>query len=134
MTKPVISRGKIDQLVEAAKAAQRKAYAPYSGFKVGAALLTSDNQIITGCNVENTTYGLSVCAERVAITKAVSEGYSDFKFLVVSGDSQEPCSPCGACRQFMLEFNPEMQVLMVGKNGHRQMMTVSQLLPRAFLR
>ena len=124
----------IDKLISAAREAQRAAYAPYSEFKVGAALLTKDGHIFTGCNVENTTYGLSICAERVVVTKAISEGHKDFVLLVVVADSDEPISPCGACRQFMLEFNPEMEVVMVGDNGNRRRMTVSELLPHYFLR
>src|SRR3990172_1110494 len=90
----------IDKLISAAREAKRAAYAPYSGFKVGAALLAKEGQVFTGCNVENTTYGLSICAERVVVTKAVSEGHKDFIMLVVVADSDEPISPCGACRQF----------------------------------
>lgn len=124
----------IEKLVRAARKARKEAYAPYSGFKVGAALLTKDGHIFTGCNVENTTYGLSICAERVVMTKAVSEGHKDFHTLVVVSDHEEPISPCGACRQFMLEFDPEMQVVMVGENGNRRRMTVAELLPHYFLR
>jgi len=124
----------IDKLIEAARRARASAYAPYSGFKVGAALQARDGTIFTGCNVENTTYGLSICAERVVITKAVSEGYKDFISLAVASDYDEPISPCGACRQFMLEFDPEMEVVMVGDNGNRRVMTVAEMLPHYFMR
>lgn len=132
---PVEQRNhEIEKLIKAARKAQKLAYAPYSGFQVGAALLTKDDRIFTGCNVENATYGLSICAERVVMTKAVSEGHKDFAVLVVVADSEKPVSPCGACRQFMLEFDPQMQVVMVGENGQRRRMTVAELLPHYFLR
>lgn len=133
MGKNQIDQG-IEKLIDAAKRARTTAYAPYSGFKVGAALQTGDGSIFTGCNVENTTYGLSICAERVVITKAVSEGHKDFVRLVVVSDHNEPISPCGACRQFMLEFDPKMEVVMVGDNGNRRIMTVADLLPHYFMR
>jgi len=123
----------IEVLVEKAREAQKLAYAPYSNFKVGASLLTVDGNVFTGSNVENTTYGLSICAERVVAAKAVSEGYRDFKVLVVVGDSDEPITPCGACRQFLLEFDPKMTVVMVGKEKRKEM-TVAELLPHYFLR
>ncbi len=124
----------IDELVATARQARSMAYAPYSGFKVGAALQTKEGRIFSGCNVENTTYGLSICAERVVITKAVSEGEKDFVRLAVVSDHDNPISPCGACRQFMLEFDPEMEVVMVGQNGNHRIMTVAELLPHYFMR
>lgn len=124
----------IETLIKKARKAQEKAYAPYSGFKVGASLLTKDGHVITGCNVENTTYGLSICAERVVTSKAVSEGHRHFDTLVVVGDSEEPTTPCGACRQFLLEFDPDLKVVMVGDNGKQREMTVAELLPHYFLR
>ncbi|HHY59602.1 MAG TPA: cytidine deaminase, partial [Clostridia bacterium] len=88
-----------EDLLAAAQEASRRAYAPYSRFPVGAALLTADGQVFTGCNVENASYGLTICAERVAVAKAVSEGYKDFQALAVWAATEEPVSPCGACRQ-----------------------------------
>src|SRR4051812_19314839 len=91
------------KLLAAAKAAQRNAHAPYSKFRVGAALLTKSGKIYTGCNVENASYGLTICAERVAITKAVSDGHRHFQAIAVVCPSRQP-TPCGACRQFLAEF------------------------------
>ena len=92
------------KLIEAARQAREKAYAPYSRFKVGAAVLTSDGKIYTGCNIENASYGMSNCAERTAIFKAVSEGETKLEALAVIGDTNTPISPCGACRQVIAEF------------------------------
>ncbi len=123
----------LDKLIEKAKVARRLAYAPYSDFKVGASLLTGDGRIFTGCNIENTSYPLSICAERVAISKAVSEGYRDFLVLVVFGDTSQPTSPCGACRQFLIEFGPKTNVVMVGKEKKIEM-SAADLLPNNFMR
>lgn len=120
------------QLLEAAKKARENAYAPYSHFKVGAALLTSDGKIITGCNVENASYGLSLCAERVAVFNAVSQGNTSFKALAVIADTEDPVSPCGACRQIITEFSREMTVVMANVNGELKRTTVAELLPYAF--
>ena len=123
----------LERLIDVAKEAKKLAYAPYSNFKVGTSLLTGDGHVFSGCNVENTTYGLSICAERVVATKAVSEGFQDFKVLVVIGDSKDPITPCGACRQFLLEFDPMMKIIMVGMESRIEM-TVTELLPLHFLR
>lgn len=119
------------KLIELAKKAQKNAYAPYSNFKVGAAILTKSGKIFTGANVENASYGLSCCAERNAIFKAVSEGETQFSKIVVFGDTEEPISPCGACRQVMAEFG-DFEVILVGKNGNIKKTTVSELLPYNF--
>jgi len=124
---------KEEELIEMAKQARFKAYAPYSSFRVGVALLASDGRIFTGCNIENASYGLSICAERVALLKAVSEGCSDFIKLVVVADTKEPCSPCGACRQVLFEFNPDISILMVNLEGKRLVMTARELLPKPFV-
>lgn len=105
------------RLIGAAKAARENAYAPYSRFRVGAALLTDDGFIYTGCNIENSSYPATVCAERVAMFKAISEGKTAFRAMAVSCDSLLPCSPCGVCRQVMVEFAPDMCVLMVGSES-----------------
>jgi len=117
-------------LVQAAKQAQKNAYAPFSKFKVGAALLTADNKITLGCNIENASYGLTVCAERVAIFKAVSEGYKKFKAIaVVTSD----CSyPCGACLQVMAEFAPNLTVIMSDGRRKTRIVKLKELLPKAF--
>ena len=93
-----------EQVINAAQEAAENAYVPYSQFRVGAALLTKDGDIFQGCNIENASFGLTNCAERTAIFKAISEGHRDFECLAVYGDTKEPISPCGACRQVMVEF------------------------------
>ncbi|MGE1130678.1 cytidine deaminase [Bacillus wiedmannii] len=110
-----------------------KAYIPYSKFPVGAALVTKEGKIYTGCNIENASYGLCNCAERTAIFKAVSEGERDFSYLVITGETDGPISPCGACRQVIAEFcEPKMPVLLTNVKGDEKEVTVEQLLPGAF--
>ncbi len=118
-------------LIEAAKQAREKAYAPYSRFKVGAAVLTSDGKIYTGCNIENASYGMSNCAERTAIFKAVSEGETKLEALAVIGDTDAPISPCGACRQVIAEFGIQ-QVAMANLKGAVKIVTLEELLPFSF--
>lgn len=120
------------ELMKAAREAREKAYVPYSRFKVGAALLTEDGQIYTGCNVENASYGLANCAERTAIFKAVSEGHRRFTAIAVIADTEGPCSPCGACRQVMSEFGGETKVFLTNLKGDVSETTVAELLPGAF--
>ncbi|WP_208560141.1 cytidine deaminase [Marinilactibacillus kalidii] len=123
----------IKGLVQQANQMLERAYVPYSHFPVGAALLTKEGTVYTGCNIENASYGLTNCAERTAIFKAVSEGERDFEYIVITGDTEGPISPCGACRQVMSEFfAPEMKVLLTNKNGLEQETTVKALLPGAF--
>jgi cytidine deaminase len=119
------------KLIEKAIEAMNKAYAPYSSFKVGAALLTKSGRIFTGCNVENASFGLSICAERVAIFSAVSAGELQFEKLVVVANTDSPVSPCGACRQVMSEFG-DFEVLLVNTRKEVVRTRVSELLPRAF--
>jgi cytidine deaminase len=119
-----------DHLIAAATAARRKAYAPYSGFAVGAALLASDGQVYTGCNVENASYGLGVCAERNAIFHAVAEGVR--RFAAVAVVTENGVTPCGACRQVLAEFNPEMIVIVADLAGNSRFYALDELLPRAF--
>jgi cytidine deaminase len=122
-----------EELVEYAKKAMQHSYSPYSKFAVGAALVTEDNEIILGCNIENASYGLSNCAERTAIFKGVSEGKRRFKKLIVIGNTDGPISPCGACRQVINEFcPPDMPVVLANLKGELKTMTVAQLLPYAF--
>lgn len=119
------------KLIDAAIAAQKKAYAPYSGYHVGAALLTSQGEVVTGCNIENSSYTPTVCAERVAIFKAVSEGSREFNAIAVVTDNGG--SPCGVCRQVMSEFMLHGTVLIANSKGVLlEEMPVSDLLPRAF--
>lgn len=126
--------GEVDEarLVAAAVEARRRAYAPYSGFAVGAALLATGGKLFTGCNVENASYGLTVCAERVALFKAVSEGVREFAAIAIAcGDS--PCSPCGACRQALYEFAPNLKVILADGEGRRwEALPLSSLLPKGF--
>ncbi|AIE79098.1 cytidine deaminase [Bacillus tropicus] len=119
--------------IEEANKMLEKAYIPYSKFPVGAALVTKEGKIYTGCNIENASYGLCNCAERTAIFKAVSEGERDFSYLVITGETDGPISPCGACRQVIAEFcDPKMPVLLTNVKGDEKEVTVEQLLPGAF--
>lgn len=122
------------KLAQLAIAAREKAFAPYSGFLVGAAVETLDGTIYTGCNIENASYGLTVCAERVAIWKAMSEGVKpgDFRAIAVAADSKRPTPPCGACRQILSEFAPEATVTLVNLQGLTREFTVAELLPESF--
>lgn len=121
------------ELIEEATEAMKHAYVPYSEFSVGAALRTKDGTIFGGCNVENASYGLTNCAERTAIFKAVSEGYDQFTDIAIVLDVDEGVgSPCGACRQVMNEFNAAMNVLMATTGGNIEKTTVEKLLPSSF--
>lgn len=122
-----------DDLLEAAREARKRAYAPYSRFPVGAALLAGDGTVYAGCNIENASYGLCNCAERTALFKAVSEGVREFRALAVVADTEGPVSPCGACRQVMFELCLEdMPVLLANLAGERLETTVGELLPHGF--
>ncbi|MDR2833539.1 MAG: cytidine deaminase [Streptococcaceae bacterium] len=113
--------------------AQKNAYVPYSKFPVGAALVAKDGTVIQGCNIENASFGLTNCAERTAIFKAVSSGIKEFQYLVISGNTPEPISPCGACRQVIAEFcDPDMPVTLVGHDKVQKHTTVEGLLPYMF--
>jgi cytidine deaminase len=120
-----------DLLEQEARAAQAKAYAPYSRYRVGAALEATDGRVFVGCNVENVSYGLTICAERSAVVRAVAEGARRFRRLVVVSDSEPPASPCGACRQVLVEFGNELVVESIGP-GSRNRWLLSDLLPAAF--
>ena len=119
-------------LIEAARAARLRAFAPYSSFKVGAALEAADGTIITGCNVENSTYGLTVCAERVAVLKAVSEGYREFRRVAVVADTQDPTPPCGPCRQILWEFCGDIEVVLANLTDEKGRHQMKDLLPLPF--
>ena len=121
-----------EELFESAKKAREGAVAPFSNFKVGAVLECEDGTIFTGCNIENASYGLTICAERVAIFKAVSEGFRGFKRITVIADAPEITPPCGACRQIIWEFCGDVPVLMFDMDGNSEEMTMAQLLPKAF--
>lgn len=120
------------ELVKAAQEVREKAYAPYSNFKVGAALRTKNGKVYTGCNVESASYGLTVCAERVAIWKAVSEGEHEFTEIAVVADTQELTPPCGVCRQIVWEFCHDIPVTLANLKGDTETVMMSELLPRAF--
>lgn len=120
-------------LIDQAIAARKKAYTPYSNFQVGAAVLTKNKQVFLGCNIENASYGLTNCAERTAIFKAVSEGEKEIEAIVVVGDTEGPISPCGACRQVMAEFCDEnTKIILTNLKGDRVETTINELLPGFF--
>ena len=119
-------------LVEAARAARLHAHAPFSRFQVGAALLTREGRVFTGCNVENASYGLTVCAERVAVWKAVSEGYRAFTRVAVVADTAEPTPPCGACRQILWELGGDLEVILANLEAPKALYRMRDLLPHPF--
>ena len=122
-----------EQLLAQSKTARETAYVPYSKFPVGAALLAEDGTVFHGCNVENASYGLTNCAERTAIFKAVSQGVKNFKAIAIVADTEGPCAPCGACRQVIAEFcDGDMPVYLTNLKGDVQETTVKELLPGAF--
>lgn len=121
------------QLVELAFSMLDKAYCPYSRFPVGAALLCADGAVFTGCNVENAAYGSTICAERTALVKAVSEGRRDgFTHIAIAGNSEDYCWPCGSCRQMLLEFAPGLTVLAARRDGQFRSVPLRELLPHGF--
>jgi cytidine deaminase len=122
-----------ETLVAAARAARERAYAPYSDFAVGAALLCADGTVVSGCNVENGSYGLTICAERSAVFAAVASGRRTFAAIAVAGAPESVTSPCGACRQVMAEFAPELRVLYTTPDGVAET-TLDALLPERFVR
>ncbi len=124
--------GGSDALVAAARAVRDRAAADFSGFKVGAALETADGTIVTGCNVENATYGLTMCAERVAVFKAISEGHRRFTRIVVVADTDSPTPPCGACRQILWEFGGDLEVILANLTEVKATLRMKDLLPMPF--
>jgi cytidine deaminase len=118
--------------VAAARRARRHARADYSQFRVGAALETADGTIVTGCNIENATYGLTICAERVAMFKALSEGHRRFRRIAVVADTQAPTPPCGACRQILWEFGGDLEVVLANLRRVTGRMQLKDLLPMPF--
>jgi cytidine deaminase len=121
-----------DALVDAAREARERAIAPYSGFRVGAALLTSSGDVIKGCNIENATYGLTTCAERVALLKALSEGHRTFARLAVVADTDAPTPPCGPCRQLLWEYCGDIPVVMANLSSITATLQLADLLPLPF--
>lgn len=127
-----MSSDPLTKLYEAACAVRENAHAVFSKFKVGAALETADGQIVTGCNVENATYGLTICAERVAVFKAISEGQRAFRRVLIVADTAEPTPPCGACRQILWEFGGDLEVVLANLQGVRAKHSLKALLPFPF--
>jgi cytidine deaminase len=122
----------LDSLIQQARKVREYAHAPYSNFKVGAALQASDGRVFAGCNVENATYGLTICAERVAIFKAVSEGVSAFSKIVIVAATNDLTPPCGACRQMIWEFCGDIPVILVNLEGKMECFQMAELFPRPF--
>jgi cytidine deaminase len=122
----------MDALLHAAIEAREHAHAPFSNFKVGAALEAEDGRIYTGCNIENATYGLTLCAERVAVFKAVSEGARKFKRIAVAADTGTLTPPCGACRQILWEFCGDAELMLVNLEGRSETMRMKDIFPRPF--
>jgi cytidine deaminase len=120
------------RLLDAALAAREHAHAPFSGFRVGAALEDASGRIHTGCNIENATYGLTLCAERVAVFKAVSEGVRDFRRIAVAADTDSLTPPCGACRQILWEFCGDIEVILTNLRGASESLRLAELFPRPF--
>lgn len=124
---------RLEELIETARLARENAYAPYSNFRVGAVVETSQGEIYSGCNIENSSYGLTVCAERTALAKAVSEGRREFRRVVVIADTRIPIPPCGACRQVILELcGSDVQVVMANLDGQIVTRGIEELLPIPF--
>ena len=121
-----------DALIDAALAVRANAFAPFSKFQVGAAVEDCDGRIHTGCNVENATYGLTICAERVAVFKAISEGVRSFRRLVVAADTDVLTPPCGACRQILWEFCGDVEIVLVNPRGKTESYRLKELFPKPF--
>jgi cytidine deaminase len=119
-------------LIDRARRAREHAVAPFSKFKVGAALETTEGTVITGCNVENATYGLTICAERVAMFKALSEGHRHFSRIAIVADTEEPTPPCGACRQILWEFGGDLEIVLANLTAEKGVYRLKDLLPLPF--
>jgi len=122
----------IEQLIQAALKAKETAQAPFSNFKVGAVLVTADDRNFSGCNIETSSFGLTICAERVAVFKAISEGEREFKSIFIASDSARFTPPCGACRQVLWELAGDIDVFMINRLGDYQKSTMHELLPFGF--
>jgi cytidine deaminase len=129
-----LSKSVLERLLQAAAGARQHAYAPYSRFPVGAAVLVEGGTVYSGCNIENASFGLTLCAERVALFKSVSEGSKRLEAVALIADTENPIMPCGACRQVLAEFNPEMIVASGTVNGKSVVKVLSELLPDPFVK
>lgn len=127
-----MSKLQTTDLIQQSLNAKKSAFAPYSEFKVGAVLVTKGKQIYTGCNIESSSYGLTICAERVAMFKAISEGERDFSKIFIATDSKKFCPPCGACRQVLWELAGNIEIVLVNCNGEYRNYQLNDLLPEAF--
>ena len=125
-------KSEVKELYRQAKKVRKKAYVPYSNFKVGASILVNQNKIFTGCNIENASYGLTMCAERVAIFKAVSQGFKNIQILLLTADTKDLISPCGACRQVISEFGNNIDIYMSNLEGKIKKTNINKLLPESF--
>ncbi len=122
----------MENVLEILRKEKENALAIYSNFRVAAVLVTEDNEIFTGINIESSSYGLTICAERVALFKALSEGHRRFKEIHILSDAKQPVSPCGACRQVLMDYAPDIQVVMYGNDGEKERCSLKELLPKAF--
>jgi cytidine deaminase len=120
------------ELIQSAIKVMQQAYAPYSKFRVGAAIVTENGEVFTGCNVETSSYSLTICAERVALFKAISEGHRNFKAIAIVSDTGEYCPPCGACRQVLWDIAKDIDIILAKNAKDYKVEKLSQLLPRAF--
>ena len=127
----MISKEQVQKLLKLAYQAKKFSHAKYSGFEVGAALETSESDVFTGCNVESSSYGLTICAERVALTKALSDGKSKFKSIAIVGPNDDYCPPCGACRQLLYDYAPDIEIIMTDGQDIK-VIPLKELLPFAF--
>ncbi len=121
-----------DDLINKALDSRKFAQAPHSGFRVGAALLTSSGEVVTGCNVESSSYGLTMCAERVALYKALSEGHTKFEAIAIASDSKNFCPPCGACRQVLWDYAPDLPVILISDSKNFQIIPLGDLFSYPF--
>jgi cytidine deaminase len=119
-------------LMQSAQQAMQRSYSPYSKFPVGAALLTDDGRVFTGCNIEDASFSAGICAERTALVKAVSEGFRKFKAIAITSKKGSECYPCGTCRQFLSEFGIDLDLLIDSKNGNFKVVNLRELLPKNF--